>query len=83
MNVVKQYLVKLKRGVFHRGEALALEGGISFGPGRDPKGSFYSRPKLAIYWYRPDSAVLMDDHGKTEGLIKGLVKKLGGMRLSA
>jgi len=83
MNIVKQYLMKLKRDVFHRGESLALEGGISFGPGRDPKGSFYSRPKLAIYWYQPDSAAVVDHPVKQKGLFHGLVKKLGGVRFSA
>ena len=83
MKSVKSYLVGLKRSVFHRGETFALEGGISFGPGSgDPKGSFYS-PKLSFYWYQPESVVQMDERSDAKGLLKGLVMKLGGMRMSA
>jgi len=83
MNGVKQYLVKLARGVFHRGETFAVEGGISFGPGSDPKGSFYTKPRIAVYWYQPDSVTDIEDHGQPKGLLKGLVMKLGSLRLSA
>ena len=83
MNSAKQYLGKVIRGVFNRGETFAVEGGIAFGPARDPKGSFYSHPKLAIYWYQPDSAVVTDEQGRASGLLKGLITKLGTLRLSA
>lgn len=83
MSTIRQYLARLKRGVFHRGETFALEGGISFGPGRDPKGSFYSRPKLAIYWYQPDSVVVDEDTTQPKGLLKGLILRIGGLKLSA
>ena len=82
MNSVKHYLLKLKRNVFHRSETFALEGGIFFGPGSDPKGSFYS-PKLAIYWYQPDSVVLMEEPGREKGMVRNWLSKLGGMRKSA
>lgn len=83
MNSVKQYLMRLKRGVLHRGEDFALEGGISFGPGTDPKGSFYDKPHLSIYWYQPDSATHLDKKVRSVGLVKGLIMKLGSLRMSA
>ena len=83
MNSVKHYLAKLAREVFHRGDTFAVEGGISFGPGRDPKGSFYTSPKVSFYWYQPESAVDMDEPSKSDSLIRSLILKLGSMRLSA
>lgn len=83
MNAVKQYLTKLTRSVFNRGETFAVEGGISFGPGSDPKGTFYSSPKVAFYWYQPESVVFMDEPSKPKGLLKGLLVKLGSLRMSA
>jgi len=79
MSSVKHYLLKLKRDVFHRGETFALEGGIFFGPGSDPKGSFYS-PKLSIYWYQPESDVLVEEPGREKGMVRNWLSKLGGMR---
>ena len=83
MNSMKQYLVKLTRGIFHRGEALAVEGGISFGPGSDPKGTFYNSPKVAFYWYQPETVVDMDESERSTGMLKGLLMKLGSLRMSA
>jgi len=83
MNSVKHYLLKLKRDVFHRGETFALEGGIFFGPGSDPKGSFYSSPKLAISWYQPESVVLVEETGREKGMVRNWLSKLMGMRKSA
>ena len=83
MNTVKEYLYKLRQAVFHRGETLALEGGISFGPGRDPKGSFYNHPKLGIYWYQPESAVLMDETEPERGHLKRMLTKLRHFRKTA
>jgi hypothetical protein len=83
MNSAKQYLVKIVRGVFHRGETFAVEGGISFGPGHDPKGSFYNSPKVAFYWYQPESDIEVEERAGSKGLLKGLVMKLGSLRLSA
>lgn len=80
MNRMRTYLHRLRRTVFHRGEALALEGGISFGPGSDPKGSFYGHPKLAIYWYQPPSITVTEESGKEAGLLKGWISKLGRIR---
>jgi hypothetical protein len=77
MKRVKHCLAKLTREVFHRGETFAIEGGISFGPGRDPKGSFYNSPKVAFYWYQPDSANVMDEQSKPDSLLKSLVLKIG------
>lgn len=82
MNSVKNYLFRLKRSVFHKSEEFALEGGIFFGPGSDPKGSFYS-PKLTIYWYQPDSVDLLDEPGQERGLLRSWFSKLGGMKKSA
>ena len=82
MKKANHYLLKLKRGVFHRSETFALEGGIFFGPGSDPKGSFYS-PKLAIDWYQPESVVLMEEPGREKGMVRNWLSKLGGMRKSA
>ena len=82
MSSMKQYLHRLKRGVFHRGETFALEGGIFFGPGSDPKGSFYS-PKLAIYWHQPNSAVPIEEPGRERGLLKSWLSKMGSKRKSA
>ena len=79
MNSLKHYVLKLKRSVFHKGEKFALEGGIFFGPGSDPKGSFYN-PKLAIYWYQPKSVVLTENHGRDRGRLKGWLSKLGKLR---
>lgn len=83
MNSVKKYLVKLTRGVFNRGEAFAVEGGISFGPGSDPKGTFYNSPKVAFYWYQPESMVNIDEPERSTGLLKSMLVKLGSLRLSA
>ena len=83
MNSVKHYLVKLTREVFHRGENFAVEGGISFGPGRDPKGSFYTDPKVAFYWNQPESVVVLDEPSKPREMFKGLLVKLSSLRLSA
>ena len=77
MNRVKHYLSKLTREVFHRGETFAIEGGISFGPGRDPKGSFYNSPKVAFYWYQPESVDVVNEPSKPDSLLKSLVLKLG------
>ena len=83
MKSVKSYLSGLKRSIFHRSETFALEGGISFGPGSgDPKGTFYN-PRLSFYWEQPDSVVQMDERPDAKGLLKGLVMKLGSMRMSA
>ena len=83
MDTVQNYLLRLKRSIFHKGEEFALDGGIHFGPGSDPKGSFYSNPKLAIYWSHPESAVIMDEQVKAKGLINSMIFKLGSLRMSA
>ena len=83
MNTMKHYLHRLRRSVFHRGETFALEGGISFGPGTDPKGSFYTSPKLDIYWYQPNGIVHTDDPVTEKGRLKGWLTRLGGLRKSA
>jgi len=83
MNSLKHYMSKIRRSVFHRGETFALEGGISFGPGSDPKGSFYSRPKLAIYWHQPNSVVLMEETSRGKGRVKGWLARLGKIRKTA
>lgn len=83
MNSVKKYLIRLKRGVLHRSENFALEGGISFGPGTDPKGTFYDNPHLSIYWYQPESAGGTRDKVRSIGLVKGLILKLGNLKMSA
>lgn len=77
MSSFKHYLTRLKREVFHRRETFALEGGISFGPGRDPKGSFYGSPKLDIYWYQPNGIVLPEESSQEKGRLKGWLTKLG------
>jgi hypothetical protein len=82
MNSMKHYLHRLKRDIFHRGEAFAVEGGIFYGPGSDPKGSFYS-PKLAIYWYQPNSVAFVEELGRDRGLLKSWLSKMGSMRKSA
>jgi hypothetical protein len=75
MNNVKGYLVGLKQSIFHRGETMALEGGISFGPGMgDPKGNFYN-PQLSFYWEQPDSVLLEEDSGGENGLLRGWFSK--------
>ena len=83
MNGIKYYLQKVKQTVFHRGETFALEGGISFGPGSDPKGSFYDSPRLSILWYQPESVVLMEDNGRGKGRVRSWLSRLGGLRKSA
>jgi hypothetical protein len=82
MNSAKHYLVRLKRVVFQKDEGFAMEGGIFYGPGSDPKGSFYD-PKLAINWYQPDSIVPMEEPGRERGLLKNWLTKLGSLRKSA
>ena len=79
MKSVKQYLQKLTRGIFHRGETFALEGGIYFGPASDPKGSFFSHPKLEIYWYQPGNAVSMDEPAKGKSFIAGWITRIANM----
>jgi len=79
MKSVKQYLQKLTRGIFHRGESFALEGGISFGPASDPKGSFYSKPKLEIYWYQPGNVAGMDEPAKGKSFITGWITRIVNM----
>jgi hypothetical protein len=81
MNSVKHYLIRLKRSVFHRGEELALEGGISFGPGSDPKGSFYS-PQLSFYWYQPSSVSIMEEPEQEKRSLRGWFSKMGKLRRS-
>lgn len=83
MNRVRTYLNRLRTSVFHRGEAFALEGGIFFGPGSDPKGSFYSHPKLSIYWYQPGSVTAVDELERDEGLFKNWLSKLSRIKKSA
>jgi len=75
---VKTYLNRVRRSVFHRGERLALEGGIFFGPGTDPKGTFYGHPKLAIYWNQPASEAAVDGADEGRGLLNSWFSKLGG-----
>lgn len=76
MKGVKHYMQKLTRGIFHRTDAFALEGGISFGPGSDPKGSFYSRPRLEIYWNQPGDTADMQQPNSTKGLFTGWLTRL-------
>ena len=83
MSTVQSYLLRLKRSIFHKGEEFALDGGITFGPGSDPKGSFYNSPKLSIYWYQPESPVVIDEQVKAKGLINSLIFKLGSLRMTA
>lgn len=83
MHSVKDYFYRLRQAVFHRGETYALEGGIFFGPGRDPKGSFYDHPKLGIFWYQPETAAFLDEPGPESGRLKSMLKKLGGLRKTA
>ena len=83
MNTVHNYLFRLKKSIFHKGEEFALDGGITFGPGSDPKGSFYSSPKLSIYWYQPESPAVIDEPVKAKGLISSMILKLGSLRMSA
>jgi hypothetical protein len=83
MNSLKHYVHKLKRSVFHKNEEFALEGGIFFGPGSDPKGSFYSSPKLNIYWNQPNSVVFLDEVEDERGLLKSWFSKIGKLRRSA
>ena len=75
MGSIRQYFKKLKRGVFHRSEAFAAEGGIFFGPGRDPKGNFYS-PRLGIYWYEPDTMVPVKIARQDKGWLESWFDKL-------
>ena len=83
MNSVKNYLVGLKRSIFHRGETFALEGGISFGPGSgDPKGNFYN-PRLSFYWEQPDSVLLDEDSGEGKRLLSSWFSKMGKLRNTA
>ncbi len=82
MKRIKLHLYNLKRSLFNRSETFALEGGIFFGPGKDPKGTFYN-PKLGIYWYQPDSVITMDEPAGESGLIRNWLSKLGGLRKSA
>jgi len=83
MNTMKHYLLRIRRNVFHKSEAYALEGGITFGPGSDPKGSFNGSPKLAIYWYQPNSALPMEEAGLEKRSLRGLMSKMGMLRKTA
>ena len=83
MSSLMVYVSKLKRGVFHRGETVALEGGASFGPRRDPKGSFYSSPRVTVYWNQPESVLFMEDSEFAGGRVRGWLSKLGSLRKSA
>lgn len=82
MKRIKLHLHNLKRSLFHRSETFALEGGIFFGPGKDPKGNFYN-PRLGIYWYQPDSVDAVGEPAEESGLFSNWLTKLRGMRRSA
>ena len=83
MSSMMYYVSKLKKGILHRGETAALEGGVSFGPGRDPKGSFYSSPRVTVYWNQPDSVLFMDDSRIETGRVRSWISKMSGLRRSA
>ena len=83
MSSLMVYVNKLKRGVLHRGEAAALDGGVSFGPGRDPKGSFYNSPRVTVYWNQPESVLFMEDLEPAGGRVRNWLSKLGGLRKTA
>lgn len=82
MGSIRHYIAKLRHSILARDKDLAAEGGIFFGPGHDPKGSFYS-PRISVLWQQPESVVFLDEADSGGGRVRGWLTRLGVAKKTA